>query len=86
MTTLANIRFIADSMDYSFRGSNPQEQHDIERIRKGFAKYLYDHCPPKEVIEEFGFTATRLLAGFLEAEPWPQIIAMYENQKENPCQ
>lgn len=48
---IAYIRFIADSMDYSFRGSNDEEQKQIEMVRNLYAKYLFDDSPPKQIVD-----------------------------------
>lgn len=84
MSTLANVRFIADSTNQSFWGSNLDEQNDIERIRSEFAPYLYDNNPPKDVMDDLGPVADSLIAALKNpSKVLLFAISMYENQKEN---
>lgn len=78
ISTLAKVRFIADSIDMSFRGSNPKEQAQIEMIRKEYAPYLYDPNPPAEIIEILGPTADKLIADFISGDWLDMVIRMYE--------
>lgn len=58
---IAKVRFVADSSQGSFRGSNPQEQADIDMIRKAYAPYLYSNNPPKAVLKKLAPVADKLL-------------------------
>jgi len=83
---LAKIRFIADSVgnaNYkgSFRGSNPQEQGQIDTIRRDFAPYLYNDNPPADVVARLGPIAEKLLYNVKLDNPntnIDDIVRMYE--------
>ena len=73
---LAKIRFIADSSDGSFRGSNKQEIDEIKLIRDTFAEYLYDSNPPKEIIDKLIPITDKLLSATDRKSLW--IVSFYE--------
>ncbi|MFA7254013.1 MAG: hypothetical protein WC107_05680 [Patescibacteria group bacterium] len=73
---LAKIRFIADSSDGSFRGSNKQKNDEIKFIRSTFAEYLYDSNPPKEIIDKLLPIANKLLSATDRKSLW--VVSFYE--------
>ena len=82
---LAKIRFIADSMDHSFWGSNKKEQKEIEMIRREFALYLFDKNPPKKVLDKLGPIAERLIADTKNIDA-DALAGMYEpRSRDKQC-
>ena len=73
---LAKIRFIADSLDVGFRGSNKQECIDIECIRNEYREYLYSSNPPKELVAKLLPIADRLLSALDRKSLW--LVGFYE--------
>jgi hypothetical protein len=74
---LAKVRFIADSINATFWGSNTQEQAEIEMIRREFAPYLYDRKPPKKILNKLGPIAERLIANTRNVDA-DSLASMYE--------
>jgi hypothetical protein len=72
---LAKLRFVADSTDQTFWGSDEQEQKDIEQIRREFADYLYDD-DPKKVVEKLLPIADKLLSTLDKKALW--LVGLYE--------
>lgn len=77
-STIAKIRMIADSTKFSLWGSNPQEESDIEMIRKEFAEYLFTPAEkiPTAVIKRLGPVAIQITDTLTD---WDMIIRMYED-------
>jgi hypothetical protein len=73
---LAKIRFIADSSDSSYRGSNKQEVEEIRYIRGAFRDYLFDSNPPEELVNELLPIANKLLSATDTSVLW--MIGFYE--------
>jgi len=76
MSDIAQIRFIADSTDQSYWGSNAEEQAQIDMIRSEYADHLYDNDPPADVTERLAPVAQELM----DATPaeLSGIVVMYE--------
>lgn len=78
---LAKIRFIADSINATFRGSNPREQKEIEMIRREFEPYLYDQSPPTQIMDKLGPVAEKLISNIHWDDPsinTDEIVSTYE--------
>ena len=72
---LAKIRFIADSTDGNFRGSNKQECDEIKIIRSTYSEYLYSSNPPKDIVDKLLPIANKLLSALDRKSLW--LVGMY---------
>ena len=74
---LAKIRFVADSNDSNFCGSNEQEKKDIKYVRDRFEYYLFSISPtPQNIIDELLPIVNKLLAEVPTEYLW--LIGNYE--------
>jgi ABC-type cobalt transport system substrate-binding protein len=74
---LAKIRFVADSNDSNFHGSNEQEQKEIECVRKEFEDYLFSVYPvPQNVIDKLLPIVNKLINNVPTEYLW--LIGHYE--------
>jgi len=80
---IANIRFIADSTPASFRGSNQQEQDDIDMIRKLYAEHLYSNNPPKKLVDKLAPIARGLIENAVvdKGGSVDELVSLYEVMK-----
>lgn len=73
---LAKLRFIADSIDATYRGVTPMEIIRIAQIRREFEPYLHSD-PPGALVAKLGPIAEQLIADTPNGE---ELAAMYEDR------